>query len=69
MTRLPIAGAVGGYLINFSRPIPVRVDAARRSFALAGDTAGLLREMEQLAEERARYRLDVELELTAGAGI
>ena len=59
----------GGYLINFSRPVPVHVDATRRSFAFAGDTAGLRREMDQLAEERARYRLDVELELTSGAGI
>lgn len=60
----------GGYLIRFSRPISVRVDAARRSQTLAGDTAALLREMDELAEERAQYRLDVELEdFMAGAGI
>jgi hypothetical protein len=47
----------------------VRVDAARRSHAFAGDSASLLREMRVLAEERSRLRLDIELELTAGAGI
>ncbi|HUG68070.1 MAG TPA: molybdopterin-dependent oxidoreductase [Pirellulaceae bacterium] len=59
----------GGYLINFSRPTLVRVDADRRSRDLAGDTTTLLHEMNLLAEERSRYRLDVELELTSGAGI
>ncbi|MGH7128606.1 MAG: sulfite oxidase [Planctomycetaceae bacterium] len=59
----------GGYLINFSRPTHVRIDPARRSHAFAGDTASLVREMHQLAEERSKYRLDVELDLTSGAGI
>lgn len=59
----------GGYLINFSRPVPVQVDATRRNRDLAGDTRSLLDEMHALAEERARLRLDVELDLTCGAGI
>lgn len=58
----------GGYMIHFSRPTLVRVDAARRSGGVFGD-ASLLQEVHAFAEERARLPLDVELELTYGAGI
>ena len=59
----------GGYLVNFSRPSPVRIDASLRSQDLAGNREALLSEMHALAEERSKLRLDVELELTEGAGI
>lgn len=59
----------GGYLINYSRPTPVRVDPARRSHALPGDAAALSQVMSDVAEERARMRLDVEYDFTFGAGI
>ncbi len=59
----------GGYVINFSRPTHVQVDATRRSAATPVDALSLLDEMNALAEERARMRLDVELELTFGGGI
>ena len=59
----------GGYLINFSRPITVRVDAGRRSRDVLGDETALRREMRAVAEERARSPLDVEMELVYGAGI
>lgn len=59
----------GGYLVNFSRPSPVYIDASRRSQELTGNREALLGEMHALAEERSRLRLDVELELTQGAGI
>lgn len=59
----------GGYQINFSRPVPVRVDPARRSQDLLGDTRALHREMNALAERRARLPLDVEMEFVYGAGI
>lgn len=59
----------GGYMITFSRPTHVRVDPARRSRDLLGDARALRREMHAVAEERARYPLDVEMEFTYGAGI
>ncbi|MFQ5731645.1 MAG: sulfite oxidase [Planctomycetaceae bacterium] len=59
----------GGYLINFSRPNVVRVDPTRRSHALPGDTAAIARAMSDMAEERARLKLDVEMEFAHGAGI
>ncbi|MBW3599375.1 MAG: hypothetical protein KY475_19160 [Planctomycetes bacterium] len=45
------------------------VDAARYSDDFAGDTRVLRDELHRMAEERSRLRLDVEMELTAGAGI
>jgi DMSO/TMAO reductase YedYZ molybdopterin-dependent catalytic subunit len=59
----------GGYLITFSRPTTVRVDPSRRSHALAGDAAALNQAMRDMAEERSRFRLDVEMEFAHGAGI
>ena len=59
----------GGYLINFSRPTRVRVNPAVRSEQMIGDAASLMREMSVAVEERSRLPLDVELELTYGAGI
>ncbi len=60
-----------GYLINFSRPIRVRVSAARRSPGFTGSRLTLEEEMRAHAEARARLRLDVEMEmeLTHGSGI
>jgi DMSO/TMAO reductase YedYZ molybdopterin-dependent catalytic subunit len=59
----------GGYLINFSRPIHVRVDAGRFSQDLVGDAKSLQQEMEDVARERSGRRLDAEIEFTSGAGI
>lgn len=59
----------GGYLVHFSRPLTIHVDAARRSSGAVGSRNMLLSEMHALAEERSQLRLDVELELTQGAGI
>jgi DMSO/TMAO reductase YedYZ molybdopterin-dependent catalytic subunit len=59
----------GGYLINFSRPIPVRLDAGRVSQDFVGDIAKLQREMTALARERSSRPLDAEIEFTSGAGI
>lgn len=58
-----------GYLINFSRPIAVRVDASRRSNELPGYGRSLAEEMSEFAAESARLPLDVELEFIHGAGI
>jgi len=59
----------GGYLINFSRPTAVHADASQRSHALAGDRAALAQAMSDMAEERSRLKLDVEMQFTHGAGI
>jgi DMSO/TMAO reductase YedYZ molybdopterin-dependent catalytic subunit len=59
----------GGYLINFSRPIEVRVDAGRLSQDFVGDIAKLQREMAALARERSSQPLDAEIEFMSGAGI
>jgi DMSO/TMAO reductase YedYZ molybdopterin-dependent catalytic subunit len=59
----------GGYLITFSRPIPVRVDAGRLSQDFVGDVAKLQREMAAVARERSRQPLDAEIEFMSGAGI
>lgn len=59
----------GGYLINFSRPIRVRIDASRLSQDFVGDVAKLQREMAAVARERSRWPLDAEIEFTSGAGI
>ncbi len=59
----------GGYLIHFSRPTRVRVEATRRSFARRADPQVLFYDMNAFAEENRRFPLDVEMEMTAGAGI
>jgi hypothetical protein len=59
----------GGYLVSFARPTRVTVDAARVSRDFLGDVRALEREMQAVAEERARLPLDVEMELVDGAGI
>lgn len=59
----------GGYLINFSRPTRVRIDPKLRSRDSLGDVASLHREMMSMAMERSSWPLDVEMELTHGAGI
>jgi DMSO/TMAO reductase YedYZ molybdopterin-dependent catalytic subunit len=56
-----------GYLINWSRPVKVRVDASKpRSRTLA---RSLLEEVRARTEERARLPLDVALEHIHGGGI
>jgi DMSO/TMAO reductase YedYZ molybdopterin-dependent catalytic subunit len=59
----------GGYLITFCRPIPVRVDAGRRSYDNLGDVSTLQREVANVARLRASLPLDAEIELVSGAGI
>ncbi|MCI0335008.1 MAG: sulfite oxidase [Planctomycetes bacterium] len=59
----------GGYLINFSRPINVRLDASRLSQDFVGDVAKLQREMAAVARERSRQPLDADIEFMSGAGI
>ncbi|MBW3542095.1 MAG: sulfite oxidase [Planctomycetes bacterium] len=59
----------GGYQIDFSRPTTVRVDPTLRSDDILGDREALQASLQEMAEERFRMRLDVELALTHGAGI
>jgi DMSO/TMAO reductase YedYZ molybdopterin-dependent catalytic subunit len=59
----------GGYLINFSRPINVRLDAAQQSQDFVGDITKLQRDMAAVARERSRQPLDADIELMSGAGI
>ena len=59
----------GGYLLNFSRPISVRVDAGRLSQDFVGDIAKLQRDMAAIARERSSRPLDAEIEFMSGAGI
>ena len=59
----------GGYLINFSRPVEVRVDAGRLSQDFVGDIAKLQRDMAAIARERSSRPLDAEIEFMSGAGI
>jgi hypothetical protein len=59
----------GGYLINFSRPINVRLDASKFSDDFVGDVAKLQREMAAVAQERSHQPLDADIELMSGAGI
>jgi DMSO/TMAO reductase YedYZ molybdopterin-dependent catalytic subunit len=59
----------GGYLINFCRPIDVRIDAARFSEEHLGDARSLEAEMSAVARERSSLMLDADLELMSGAGI
>jgi DMSO/TMAO reductase YedYZ molybdopterin-dependent catalytic subunit len=60
---------LGGYMIHFSRPRPVRVEAARRSQDLRGDWDTVVYDMNAFAEENLRFPLDVELEFCGGEGI
>ena len=54
----------GGYLIHHSRPLEVRVEAARPA-----DAELMLYDMNAYAEANARLPLDVELEFVGGGGI
>ena len=59
----------GGYLITFCRPIPVTVDAGRRSYDNLGDIATLQQEVASVARTRASLPLDADIEFMSGAGI
>jgi hypothetical protein len=59
----------GGYMIHYSRPVPVRIAAMQRSLASRADLDTLLYDMNAFAEENNRMRLDVEMEFMAGEGI
>jgi DMSO/TMAO reductase YedYZ molybdopterin-dependent catalytic subunit len=59
----------GGYLIHFSRPRRVVVEAARRRHDQPAALDELLWDMNAYAEENMRLPLDVTLEFTAGEGI
>ena len=59
----------GGYLITFSRPTNVCVDADTESQDLLGDTRALQSEFDAVARERSALILDADLDLTEGAGI
>jgi DMSO/TMAO reductase YedYZ molybdopterin-dependent catalytic subunit len=59
----------GGYMIHHSRPITVRLSGGRLVHAGHADLAGLLYDMNAYADENTRLPLDVELELSGGAGI
>ena len=58
-----------GYMIHFSRPIPVRVEPRPPKDAAAGDADALRYDMNAFAEANARRPLDVDLEFSLGAGI
>jgi DMSO/TMAO reductase YedYZ molybdopterin-dependent catalytic subunit len=59
----------GGYLIHFSRPREVRVQATRRIHDQRSDADLLVYDMNAFAEENMRFPLDVELEFSGGEGI
>ena len=59
----------GGYLITFSRPTVVQVDAGQTSRDWLGDLGGLREEMDNVARERSGRPLDAEIEFSSGAGI
>jgi DMSO/TMAO reductase YedYZ molybdopterin-dependent catalytic subunit len=59
----------GGYLITFCRPIPVTVDAGRRSYDNLGDVTKLQREVASVARQRSTMPLDADIEFMSGAGI
>jgi DMSO/TMAO reductase YedYZ molybdopterin-dependent catalytic subunit len=59
----------GGYLITFSRPIHVRLDAASLSTDFVGDVMKLQREMAAVAQERSSQPLDADIAFMSGAGI
>jgi DMSO/TMAO reductase YedYZ molybdopterin-dependent catalytic subunit len=58
-----------GYMIHFSRPIPVRVESRPSRDAAAGDIDSLRYDMNAFAEANARRPLDVDLDFSLGAGI
>jgi DMSO/TMAO reductase YedYZ molybdopterin-dependent catalytic subunit len=58
-----------GYMIHFSRPIPVRVESRTARDAALGDADTLRYDMNAFAEANARLPLDVDLEFSLGAGI
>jgi DMSO/TMAO reductase YedYZ molybdopterin-dependent catalytic subunit len=60
---------LGGYMIHFSRPIPVRVESARRIQETWADADTLLYDMNAFAEENTRFPLDVEMQFAGGEGI
>ncbi|MCI0359283.1 MAG: sulfite oxidase [Planctomycetaceae bacterium] len=60
---------LGGYMIHFSRAIPVRVESRSASAATWGDVETLRYDMNAFAESNARLPLDVDLEFSHGAGI
>jgi hypothetical protein len=60
---------LGGYLIHYSRPIPVRVEPRAAADAASGDVDVLRYDMNAFAESNARLPLDVDLEYSLGAGI
>ncbi len=60
---------LGGYLIHFSRPIPVRVEPRAAQDAASGNVDVLRYDMNAFAESNARLPLDVDLEFSLGAGI
>jgi hypothetical protein len=59
----------GGYLITFSRPASVCVNAELESQDLLGDTRALQSGIAAVARERSALILDADLDLTEGAGI
>jgi DMSO/TMAO reductase YedYZ molybdopterin-dependent catalytic subunit len=58
-----------GYMIHFSRAIPVRVESRAGRDAAAGDIDALRYDMNAFAEANARRPLDVDVEFSLGAGI
>jgi len=60
---------LGGYMIHFARPIPVRVESARRVEETWADADTLLYDLNAFAEENTRFPLDVEMEFAGGEGI
>jgi hypothetical protein len=59
----------GGYLITFSRPINVRLDAGSLSTDFVGGVTKLQRDMAAVARERSSQPLDADIALMSGAGI
>jgi len=53
----------GGYMINFSRPHPVRVMGTGRAEDVPGDAASRLQDLTSQAQELSLKRLDVEMEI------
>lgn len=60
---------LGGYQIHFSRPRPVVLTPLKRTQDQHADFDTLMYDMNAFAESNIRQALDVELEVTAGAGI
>ncbi len=60
---------LGGYMIHFSRPIVVQVEAQPAEDMARGDGQTLLYDMNAFAEVNASLPLDVNLEFSLGAGI